>query len=471
MNRYLGALATMAMLCHAATLRAQQAARLDESPSHLDIIHRKLTRASMDQRSALLLKTVTEPSGGNPVLATAASSQDRALTAVQGQVTTLQLINADTDQVIINLKDKMVIALDAVPNMTSPSFNINALVSGNDIRSVQYGYNGNPSYNTETTAPYSFCRNDKSDFFSCEKLGFGTHTVTVTPRNRKGQAGTSVTVTFTIVETDVVPPVLIRLKALSPTTVNITNGPAVITMEATFFDESSGFSSALIGYPSRAVRSPFPFYDDFDFGIGNIYDPTQNPSLTASGTVTFVVKMLIRPFQPPRTYPLNLDAYDNMFNGANYNTKRLASLGFPSNITIINSIVDTTVPTVVNFTALSPMKVNASNDTFPFVDFEVVFKDDLSGIDYGWVRARNPLSDDFWYPCYGEFGRDPFNYSVPVFPAGAPVKFRVRLECDVFLPPGDYLVLLAVGDGARNFLSANSTYLNKLGFPSVVTLV
>jgi hypothetical protein len=145
MIRYLVALATMAMFCHAATLRAQRVTRLDESPSHMDIIHRKLTRTSIDQRSVALFKEVVKPSGGNPVLATvslsavsnAASAQDRVLTTGQGQVTTLQLINAGTDEVIINLKDKMVVALDAVPNMTSPSFNINALVSGNDVRSVQ----------------------------------------------------------------------------------------------------------------------------------------------------------------------------------------------------------------------------------------------------------------------------------------------------------------------------------------------
>jgi hypothetical protein len=485
MIRYFGALATMAILCHAATLRAQHATRSDELPSHFNTFHRKLqgSQTSAGLGDVPFLKYLAGPSGGNAVRAAAsfsaasdghvslsvASPQDHTLTDVQGQVTTLQLINADTDKVIINLKDKMVIALDAVPDMTSPSFNINALVSGNDVRSVRYGYNGNPSYRTETTAPYAFCGNNKTDFFSCDKLGVGNHSVTVTPRNRKGQAGTSVTVTFTVVETDETKPILVSFKALSPTTVNVTNGVSVnITMEVTFFDESSGFSSGLLAYPDT-----FPFYDDFPFTFGDVFDFTPTPSLTASGIVKFVVTMRIRPFQRPGTYPLSVEAYDNMFNGVFYNEKRLASLGFPSNITIINSVVDNTLPTVLNFTALTPLKVNTSNVSYPFVDFEVVVKDDLSGVDYGWVRARNVKFPFVWFPCYGEFGKVPsFNtFNHDIFPAGVPVKFRVRLECDTFLPPDDYFVQLYVGDGVRNFLGLNSTDLSKLGFPSIVTLV
>jgi hypothetical protein len=473
MIRYLVALATMAMFCHAATLRAQRVTRLDESSSHMDIIHRKLTRTSIDQRS-VPFKEVVKPSGGNPVLATvslsavsnAATPQDRTLTAVQGKVTTLQLINADTDEVIINLKDKMVIALDAIPGMIYPSFNINALVSGNDVRSVQFGYNGNPSYNTETTAPYSFCRNDKSDFFSCDKLGLGNHTVTVTPRNRKGQAGTSVTVTFTVIETDATEPVVVSFKALSPTTVNVTKGSVNITFELKVFDESSGFNSGLIAYPFTD-----PYIDDFFYPVGIIGDFVPRPSLTASGIVTVVFNMRIRPYQRPGTFGLDLSLFDNIFNFANYDTQRLASLGFPSNITIINSIVDTTLPTVLNFTALTPLKVKASNDTAPFVDFELVVKDDLSGIDSGYVRAGNKKFDPLFYPCVGSFGKDSLDQVTPELPAGIPLKFRIRMECDTFLPPIDYFMELFVSDGALNFLDLNSTDLAKRGYPSVLTLV
>jgi hypothetical protein len=335
---------------------------------------------------------------------------------------------------------------------------------------VRYGYNGNPSYNTETIAPYSFCRNDKADFFSCEKLGLGSHTVTVTPRNRKGQAITSVTVKFTIVESDVTPPTLVSLKALTPTTVDVSNGSKNITMELTFWDDSSGFMGGVVGYDT-----PFQF-GDFFWTVGDIQTQTPKPGLAAGGLVTYVINMRIRRYQRPGTFPLNVFFNDYAFNFNFYDGEQLAELRFPSNITIINTNVDTMPPKVINFTAVSSLTIPSSNTTFPFVEFDVVVQDDLSGIDYGWVRSKPANYSGDFYPSYGEFGKGPtfsnsLNHDVPESPAGVPIKYRAKLEFDTELPPGAYFLELTVFDGIRNRFNLNSTELKRLGFPSVVTLV
>jgi hypothetical protein len=130
----------------------------------------------------------------------------RKLASVQGQVTTFRLINADTDQPILDLKNNIMVNLGSIPNMTTPSFNIHALVNGTDIQSVRFGYNNITSFRTENVAPFAFCGNDKSNFFQCNNLGPGTHTVTATPRNSQGQSGRSATVKFTIVAATPMPP-------------------------------------------------------------------------------------------------------------------------------------------------------------------------------------------------------------------------------------------------------------------------
>jgi hypothetical protein len=106
--------------------------------------------------------------------------------------------------------------------------------------------------------------------------------VTVTPRNRKGQAGTSVTVTFTVVKTDATEPVVVSFKALSPTTVNVTKGPVNITFELKVFDESSGFNSGLIAYPFTD-----PYIDDFFYPIGRAV------KLRTVGSVVSTMELMI----------------------------------------------------------------------------------------------------------------------------------------------------------------------------------
>jgi hypothetical protein len=410
-------------------------------------------------------------------LPTATDAGHRHLAAVQGQVTALQLINADTDQVIVELEDTMVIALDAIPNMTTPFFNINATVSGNDIRLVRYGYNGNPSYRTEYTAPFAFCGNDKSNFYSCDQLGLRTHTVTVTPRNRNGKSGRSFSLTFTIVETDSVPPVLLNFRALTPTTVNVTSQEATVVFQVVGQDDASGLEGGIIGFDTGRPGG----FQAFNYLYG---DPPTSPFPFASigpknnDIRVFNVTMRIRKYIPAGTFPLFANVADFMINVGYNEADVLQARGLVSNITIINSIVDTTKPSILAFAATSPLTVNATVQR-ALVNFTVTVQDDLSGIDFGYLIAFSPETDTFVE--FGKFGvgipADPYGFSGfvnngPELPAGVPHTFQVSLlfEPEV-TPAGQYKLQLAIFDGARLFTLYNSTMLAALGLPSVISVV
>jgi hypothetical protein len=407
------------------------------------------------------------------------TGEDRQLTEVQGQVTKLQLINADTDKVIVDLEDTMVIALDAVPNMTSPSFNILALVNGTDIRSVRFGYNGNPSYRTETVAPYAFCGNDKSNYYSCDKLGVGNHTVTVTPRNRNGKAGRSVTVKFTIVESDVTPPKLLNLVALTPTTVNVTAKDAIIVLQVTVQDDASGMDWGIFG----TQRGTGWFLNDLTFLYS--FDPKEplfpEPSIgvTNNDVITFNLTMRIRRYLPPGVYQLFCNLVDQMLNHFYIEGADLMKKGFVSNFTLINSIVDTTEPSLLDLKATSPLTVNAT-DKDAMINFNITVQDDLSGIDFGGIQVYkyNETSGEY-FGTNVEFGKGGTNLPDgsgfinhgPELPAGVPHTFKVSLPVTrERMPPGQYKIYLNVIDGAKNIGEFGQVKLPARGFPSNVTI-
>jgi hypothetical protein len=144
-----------------------------------------------------------------------AASQLRRQLTFNGKITALQLYNADKDTKIVDLVNGTIVYLTSIPGMTKPSFNINADYNGT-VRSVIYFYNGAKS-RTEAKAPYAFCGNDGTNFFSCDKLGCGNHTVSAIPYSgdrAQGEAGGAYTVTFSIVCPPPVPP-SVKITALS----------------------------------------------------------------------------------------------------------------------------------------------------------------------------------------------------------------------------------------------------------------
>jgi Malectin domain len=132
------------------------------------------------------------------------SSSERNLQANLRRLTGLDLINANTGKPITTLSNNSVIAVNSIPGMTTPAFNINATFVGSGIGSVVFGYNDTSNVWTENGAPWAFCGNSGPQFSACAQLGTvsRTHVVTATPfagTSGTGAAGTPIAVIFTIV--------------------------------------------------------------------------------------------------------------------------------------------------------------------------------------------------------------------------------------------------------------------------------
>lgn len=117
-------------------------------------------------------------------------------------VDSFALINADTDMQIVgyeDIQDGVVIDVSSLP---TTNLNIEATVSG-DVESVVWGLNANPSYATESTAPYSLGGNNGSDYLSWAYTLDQPYSLTATPYsgdNGTGTAGTARTISFTLVD-------------------------------------------------------------------------------------------------------------------------------------------------------------------------------------------------------------------------------------------------------------------------------
>jgi hypothetical protein len=132
------------------------------------------------------------------------------------KLTRLELYNAKTDKKISDLIDGQVIDIQSIAGLTSPSFNINAVVQGS-VSSVTFGYNN--TFRTDRASPYAFCGDTASNFKICQELGYGSHTITVTT----SPASTTTTITFRIINTAIPmsPPVPTSVNAPVPTPVKV----------------------------------------------------------------------------------------------------------------------------------------------------------------------------------------------------------------------------------------------------------
>src|SRR5687768_10356813 len=117
-------------------------------------------------------------------------------------VTSLTLLNADTDQPVVGLENFVDGAVLDLATLPTTRLNVLANVTA-DVSSVNFGYDANPNHQLENNAPFAFASDAGGDFKPWTPA-LGTHTMTVTPYtadNRLGTAGEAVTVTFTVIST------------------------------------------------------------------------------------------------------------------------------------------------------------------------------------------------------------------------------------------------------------------------------
>jgi hypothetical protein len=120
---------------------------------------------------------------------------------VVGRVENLRLINAVTDQPILNLTNGMIINVAA---QATSNFNIQAVTTDGTVGSVRFRYNAQANYRTEKDQPFAFCGDGQpvGNYYTCSILTTGQHNVTATPffsAGATGMAGTPFQVSFTII--------------------------------------------------------------------------------------------------------------------------------------------------------------------------------------------------------------------------------------------------------------------------------
>jgi hypothetical protein len=196
--------------------------------------------------------------GGNNT-STPTEIREMLLAAPLGEaVTTLMLINADTDQDIGPIQNGDTINLSLIG---TSNLNVRADTSPATVGSVVFGLDGNPNFKTESTAPYALA-GDNAGNYNPWTPALGPHTLTATPYSASGgggTVGTPLTVNFTVVSTPTGPATITgELKKWHKVTLSW-NGPSTgetaatnpfsdYRLNVTFSHAGSGKSYVIPGY-------------------------------------------------------------------------------------------------------------------------------------------------------------------------------------------------------------------------------
>jgi glucose/arabinose dehydrogenase len=139
--------------------------------------------------------------GGTITIPDANTTYTATFTASAQAVTSLTLINADTDQPIAGYDP---IATGATLNLaTLPTRNLSIRANTNPatVGSVRFAYDANSNYRTENVVPYCIGGDQGNGDYLPWTPTNGSHTLTVTPYSAAsagGTAGTAKTITFTV---------------------------------------------------------------------------------------------------------------------------------------------------------------------------------------------------------------------------------------------------------------------------------
>jgi CubicO group peptidase (beta-lactamase class C family) len=133
-------------------------------------------------------------------------------TAPSLAVTSLTLINADTDQPIGALDSGALLHLASLPTR---KLNVRANTTPVTVGSVRFGFDGNGAWSVENAAPYAF-GGDSSGDYNPWTPAVGNHSMSATAFSNSGATGTAsapLTITFTVTDS---PPVKAEALAGTP---------------------------------------------------------------------------------------------------------------------------------------------------------------------------------------------------------------------------------------------------------------
>jgi hypothetical protein len=130
------------------------------------------------------------------ILVTAGGSPAEAAQAV----TSLTLLNADTDQPIAGYDPMPSGATLNLATLPTTNLNIRANTSPITVGSVRFALDGNSNYRTETAPPYALAGDTSADYWKWTP-SVGNHTLKVTPyagAGGTGTAGSPLTIAFSV---------------------------------------------------------------------------------------------------------------------------------------------------------------------------------------------------------------------------------------------------------------------------------
>jgi hypothetical protein len=179
---------------------------------------------------------------------------------------------------------------------------------------------------------------------------------------------------------DTLPPKLLSLVALTPTTVNASSALRSVKYEVAVQDVLSGIKEVYLSASSSD-------------GFSSIYDPNffsgyqENPitGLPAKFNISLEAKQSTRPGK----YLLRLELSDAAGNYITFTAEQLAAKNVTSTIEVINPEYDGYPPELKDLVLLSSSKVNVSL-TSAKIELQLLVQDDGSGFKYGTVELYTP---------------------------------------------------------------------------------
>jgi hypothetical protein len=229
--------------------------------------------------------------------------------------------------------------------------------------------------------------------------------------------------------------------------VNVTQGPVTVVLRVTV-------DAAVVSLYMTAV-GPKPDY--------SIFAPCLTTAIVpVAGIFVCDISVTFPPFIVPGNYSLGL-----VVSTTNYffiaSSTELKNRTLPYAVEVVNTVLDTTPPQLLDLRARSSTTVDVTNG-FASVDLLVVVQDDLSQLRYGYIRANGP--EGFYTQADFRANEFPYNNSV----AGRPMTFNTSFFLS-FAPPGTYSLQVFLVDTAGNTIDINTDSLAQRSFLSSITII
>jgi hypothetical protein len=262
---------------------------------------------------------------------------------------------------------------------------------------------------------------------------------------------------------DGMPPVLKAIE-ISPSSVNVTLGPASIDIQLLVQDDTSGVQSA---YAYAQLIGP-PLSEAYYSSALSAYYFAEVP--VAGKAVPISMSLIIPRYTRSGRYALFLQVSD--VRGNTYDSQQANKTSL---IDVYNTLEDILPPKLISLVALTPTTVNASSG-LRSVKYEVVVQDILSGIASVYLSASTDTGsfpdDPSSFPDGPSWIYDPTFESYLETPiVGKPAKFNISLQAKQSTKPGKYFLRLEVADAAGNYITFTAEQLAARNVSSVIEVI